>query len=168
MFEIIKSWFQKPREPTQEEKTTELIRKLKNTDYAFVYSSDLALISLSVVKKNISDYLNYLRRINRKLSTGEEIYLRSLTTEHFQIRLPDWFTVNGMFTKPSEQMILFLEEVEIFMDLYKKHDRMLNRTYNQEHNFKAVGSVCGDLLTLMKDIQNVHSQSLQSGSEQTD
>jgi hypothetical protein len=168
MFDIIKSWLQKPREPTQEEKTTELIRKLKNTDYAFVYSSDLALMSLSVVKKNISDYLNYLRSINRKLSSGEEIYLRSLPSEHFQIRLPDWFTVNGMFTKPSEQMTLFLEEVEIFMDLYKKHDRMLNRTYTEDHNFRAVGSVCGDLLTLMKDIQNVHSQSLQSGSEQTD
>jgi len=165
MFQKIKSWFQKPREPTQQEKTTKLIRKLKNLDYGFVYSSDLALVRLNLVKKNISDYISYLRKINRMLSGNDEIYPNSISSIRYQIQLPDWFIVKGGFINPNEQMVLFLEEIESFMDIYNKLDNNHARTYNQDHNLKIVGNICGDLLLFMKDIENVWNQSLQSGSQ---
>lgn len=164
---LIKSWFQKPREPTQQERTIKLIEYLKNQDYGFVYSSDLSMFELTVVKKNISDYVTYLRRINNQLISEEEIYSRNINLKHMSMKLPLWFIIDGSFIEPSEHMQLLLNEIQVFMETYYKYDNMLNRNYTQENNLRMVGGICGDLLTLMKEIQNVCYKSIHLGSEST-
>lgn len=161
----IKSWFQKPREPTQQEKAIELIQYLKSQDYGFVYSSDLSMFNLPVVKNNISEYIGYLRKINHQLLNEEEIYPRNVNLKRKNVKLPLWYVVDNIFIEPTQYTLLLLDEAELFIQTYYKLDLKLDRNYTEDHNLRMVGSLCGDLLTLLKEIENVNTKSVHSGSQ---
>lgn len=165
---LVNKWFKKPKEPTQEEKIFALIDVLKNRNYDFVYSSYLSLSRISVIKPNITELITYLRKINNQLAKSEEVYPRTVNLKPYMANLSPWFVVDGKYTEPTEQMQLMLDEVRVFMELYFKHVNMLNRTYNQDSNVILVGSLCGNLLSLLKDIEHVSHKSIHTGLDQAD
>jgi hypothetical protein len=86
----------------------------------------------------------------------------------FNILLPIWFIQEGNFIKPSEQMLLLLDEADMFLNHYVKYDSIINRSYTQDHNLRMIGGVYGDLYTLLKEMQDVSNKSIYTGSQQTD
>jgi hypothetical protein len=123
------------------------------------------MFNLSVVKNNISEYIGYLRKINHQLLNEEEIYPRNVNLKRKNVKLPLWYVVDNIFIEPTQYTLLLLDEAELFIQTYYKLDLKLDRNYTEDHNLRMVGGLCGDLLTLLKEIENVNTKSIYSGSQ---
>jgi hypothetical protein len=161
----IKQWFNKPIEPTHLETVQKQIKYLKKQTFNNVYSSNLALYKLMVVKKSIIEYTSYIRLLVNYLSNEKELLPRNIEQNYHHLLLPSWFTINGMFITPTEHVINLLDEIEIFITLYNKYDNMVNKNYNQDNNLRLVGKIYGDILNLLKELNNVSDESIHTGSK---
>jgi hypothetical protein len=164
----IKQWFKKPVEPTHLEMVQKQIKYLKKQTFNNVYSSNLALYKLTVVKKSVIEYTGYIRLLTNYLSAERELLPRNIEQNHYQMSLPNWFVVNGMFITPTEHVVSLLDEIEVFIVLYNKYDNMIIKNYNQENNLRLVGKAYGDILNLLKELTNVSDESIHTGSKQAD
>lgn len=138
------------------QKTVIAFRDIQTAEMKRVYSSDMTLLSMSPIKKDIISYISLLDRLTIHLSSNAHIGEYLLNDKHEDVLIRDFFVdTEGYAIDPIESTNRLIKSACQFINTYEKKESLTDKDYITEKNLHICYKVIVNLEFIAKILNEI-------------